>query len=32
METDPVAYNQHSSIVMSDLTPSHAMAFDLATG
>ncbi|CAM3948552.1 DUF3274 domain-containing protein [Rahnella bruchi] len=32
METDPVAYSQHSSIVMSEPTPSHAMAFDLAIG
>lgn len=32
METDLVAYSQHSSIVMSEPTPSHAMAFDLAIG
>lgn len=32
METDPVAYSQHSSIVMSKPTPSHSMAFDLAIG
>jgi len=32
MQTDPVGYSQHSSIVMSQFTPSHAMAFDLAIG
>lgn len=32
MATDPVAYSQHSSIVMSEFSPSHAMAFDLAIG
>lgn len=31
-KTDPVGYSQHSSIVMSEFTPSHAMAFDLAIG
>lgn len=31
-QLDPVGYSQHSSIVMSQLTPSHAMAFDLAVG
>ena len=31
-QADPVGYSQHSSIVMSKLTPSHAMAFDLAVG
>ncbi|MCE0799402.1 DUF3274 domain-containing protein [Buttiauxella sp. S04-F03] len=31
-KTDPVGYSQHSSIVMSELAPSHAMAFDLALG
>ncbi|WP_029593259.1 effector protein Tle3 domain-containing protein [Franconibacter pulveris] len=30
--TDPVSYSQHSSIVMSEFAPSHAMAFDLAIG
>lgn len=30
--TDPVGYSQHSSIVMSEFAPSHAMAFDLAIG
>ncbi|ENX5570612.1 DUF3274 domain-containing protein [Enterobacter hormaechei] len=29
---DPVGYSQHSSIVMSEFAPSHAMAFDLAIG
>ncbi|EJB6973492.1 DUF3274 domain-containing protein, partial [Enterobacter hormaechei] len=29
---DPVGYSQHSSIVMSEFVPSHAMAFDLAIG
>nr|WP_270094420.1 DUF3274 domain-containing protein [Leclercia adecarboxylata] len=29
---DPVSYSQHSSIVMSEFAPSHAMAFDLAIG
>lgn len=32
MNTDPVGYSQHSSIVMSEFAPSHAMAFDLAIG
>jgi Protein of unknown function (DUF3274) len=32
MQTDPVGYSQHSSIVMSEFAPSHAMAFDLAIG
>ena len=27
-----VSYSQHSSIVMSEYAPSHAMAFDLAIG
>lgn len=31
-KTDPVGYSQHSSIVMSEFAPSHAMAFDLAIG
>jgi hypothetical protein len=31
-QADPVGYSQHSSIVMSKLAPSHAMAFDLAVG
>lgn len=31
-KTDPVGYSQHSSIVMSEYAPSHAMAFDLAIG
>lgn len=31
-KSDPVGYSQHSSIVMSELAPSHAMAFDLAIG
>jgi Protein of unknown function (DUF3274). len=31
-DTDPVSYSQHSSIVMSEFAPSHAMAFDLAIG
>ncbi|MER0126984.1 T6SS effector phospholipase Tle3 domain-containing protein [Franconibacter daqui] len=31
-KADPVSYSQHSSIVMSDKAPSHAMAFDLAIG
>lgn len=31
-KTDPVGYSQHSSIVMSEFVPSHAMAFDLAIG
>lgn len=31
-QTDPVGYSQHSSIVMSEFAPSHAMAFDLAIG
>lgn len=32
MKSDPVGYSQHSSIVMSEYAPSHAMAFDLAIG
>lgn len=32
METELVEYSQHSSIVMSECSPSHAMAFDLAIG
>ncbi|MNC30048.1 hypothetical protein D3C75_783200 [compost metagenome] len=32
METELVEYSQHSSIVMSEFSPSHAMAFDLAIG
>lgn len=32
LATDPVGYSQHSSIVMSEFSPSHAMAFDLAIG
>ncbi|MFO6300371.1 effector protein Tle3 domain-containing protein [Rahnella selenatireducens] len=32
MATDPVAYSQHSSIVMSEFAPAQAMAFDLAIG
>jgi hypothetical protein len=32
LKTDPVGYSQHSSIVMSEFAPSHAMAFDLAIG
>ena len=32
MKSDPVGYSQHSSIVMSEHAPSHAMAFDLAIG
>ncbi|MBV8044200.1 DUF3274 domain-containing protein, partial [Pluralibacter sp.] len=31
-KSDPVGYSQHSSIVMSEFAPSHAMAFDLALG
>jgi hypothetical protein len=31
-KADPVGYSQHSSIVMSEFAPSHAMAFDLAIG
>lgn len=31
-KVDPVSYSQHSSIVMSEFAPSHAMAFDLAIG
>lgn len=31
-KADPVSYSQHSSIVMSEFAPSHAMAFDLAIG
>ncbi|WP_144811909.1 hypothetical protein [Enterobacter sp. DE0047] len=31
-KSDPISYSQHSSIVMSELAPSHAMAFDLAIG
>ncbi|HFK5815478.1 T6SS effector phospholipase Tle3 domain-containing protein [Enterobacter kobei] len=31
-KSDPVSYSQHSSIVMSEYAPSHAMAFDLAIG
>ncbi|HDH0696790.1 TPA: DUF3274 domain-containing protein [Klebsiella aerogenes] len=31
-KTDPISYSQHSSIVMSEFAPSHAMAFDLAIG
>ncbi|EKM0373957.1 DUF3274 domain-containing protein [Cronobacter turicensis] len=31
-KSDPVGYSQHSSIVMSEFAPSHAMAFDLAIG
>ncbi|KAA1061229.1 T6SS effector phospholipase Tle3 domain-containing protein [Enterobacter mori] len=31
-KSDPVGYSQHSSIVASELVPSHAMAFDLAIG
>jgi len=31
-KSDPVSYSQHSSIVMSEFAPSHAMAFDLAIG
>lgn len=31
-KTDPVGFSQHSSIVMSEFAPSHAMAFDLAIG
>ncbi len=31
-QSDPVSYSQHSSIVMSEFAPSHAMAFDLAIG
>ena len=27
-KADPVGYSQHSSIVMSEFAPSHAMAFD----
>jgi len=32
METELVEYSQHSSIVMSEFSPAHAMAFDLAIG
>lgn len=31
-KSDPVSYSQHSSVVMSEFAPSHAMAFDLAIG
>jgi|GEM_PF-117090 len=31
-KTELVGYSQHSSIVMSEFSPSHAMAFDLAIG
>src|SRR5690606_13602602 len=31
-KAEPVSYSQHSSIVMSEFAPSHAMAFDLAIG
>jgi len=31
-KSDPISYSQHSSIVMSEFAPTHAMAFDLAIG